>query len=92
MWKTDKVSLERFTPKMPPKKKEAFEADLVTADKTFDFLNKQTCAVCSGWGHNYACFRKSKKRTKMGCPSRDMFTDLITAKSIDGQKFDLIVK
>lgn len=49
------------------------------------------CVVCSGYGHEYTCFRRLKKKTKLGCPTKDFFGNLATAKTIPGSELDKLV-
>ena len=55
-------------------------------------LAKQVCAVCDGFGHTHSCYRKSKKKTKLGCPSFDTISDWAVSKLIPGHVLDAIVK
>lgn len=51
-------------------------------------LSKYICAICEGFGHTHLCYRKSKKKkTKLGCPSRDIYDELIRSKHITGAAF-----
>ena len=59
--------------------------------KEVNAIGKMECIVCSGYGHEYTCFRRSKKKTKLGCPTKDFFGNLATAKTICGSDLDKLV-
>ena len=71
-----------------PDEKASLLADIVAAKATFAELGKYICGVCEGFGHTHLCFRKTKKKkTKLGCPTRDIFDELIVSKHITGAMF-----
>ncbi len=86
--KEDSIAVNRLAQAKPEAEKADLIKDIGIAQTAIMEENKYICAMCEGFGHTYACYRKTKKKkTKLGCPTRDIFNDLIVSKHLTGLVF-----